>query len=355
MKEVSNDLGRTVFAVLFMGALIATTLWILRPFIAPLLWAVMIAVATWPLLLRMQGWLFGRRWLAVAAMSITLLLVLVLPVTLAVGVLVTNAATLVSWAGAISTVQVPPPPTWLSDWPLVGEHAHGMWQQFSLLSNKELLERAAPYAESLLAWLLPQIGNIGFVLVQFLLTVVITAIVYHRGELIAGFVLRFARRLAGAQAESAVRLAAQAIRGVALGVVGTALIQSALAGVGLAVAKVPFTGLLTAVAFVMTVAQLGVIFVMVPAVIWMYATGSMVGATGLLIWTIIVSTTDNFIRPLLIQRGADLSLLLIFAGVIGGLLTLGVIGIFVGPVVLAVSWTLLKAWVDSSSVIGKTT
>jgi len=349
-QDYRSDLGRNVLAVLFIAGLIGACAWILRPFIGAMLWAVMIVVASWPLFLRLQRLLFGRRSLAVAGMTVLLLLLLVLPVTMVVGTIVTHVDTLQVWAGELSGFRVPPPPDWLLRIPLAGEPLTDIWHQLGQLSNRELLDRATPYAQQLLGWLLPQLGTVGFVLFQFLFTVIIAAILYARAEPGAAFARRFAVRLAGAHGEGAVVLAAQAIRGVAIGVVGTALIQAALAGIGLAIAGVPFAALLTAVAFVLTVAQLGVVFVLVPAVIWVYSTGATGTAIFLLVWTLIVGTADNVIRPLLIKRGAELSLALIFAGVVGGLLTLGVIGIFVGPVVLAVSWTLLSAWVNADAV-----
>jgi predicted PurR-regulated permease PerM len=352
MTERENDLARTVLGVLLLAGLIAGALWILRPFLGALLWAVMIVVATWPLLLWLERRLFGRRALAVTVMTLALLLVLVLPVTLAISMVVTNADMLVGWTKVLADFSLPPPPGWLSRVPLLGEQAAAAWQQLSQLSESELLDRAAPYATDFATWLLPRIGSLGFVVVQFLLTVIVAAIVYANGEPVARFFLRFARRIAGERGEVAARLAAQAIRGVALGVVGTALIQAALAGIGLAIAGVPFAGLLTAVAFMLTVAQLGVLFVLGPAVVWLFATGPQGMAVFLLVWTVVVSLVDNFIRPLLIKKGADLSLVLIFAGVIGGLLTFGIIGIFVGPVLLAVSWTLLRAWVDAGEPAG---
>lgn len=155
---------------------------------------------------------------------------------------------------------------------------------------------------------------------------------------------RFGRRLAGARGERAVHLAGQAIRGVALGIVLVALGQAVLAGIGLAVAGVPFAVLLTALMFLFGVVQVGVVPVLVLAVAWLYWQGSSGWATALLVWTIFVGTIDNVIRPLLIQKGAQLPLLLVVAGVIGGLISFGLVGIFVGPVVLGVSYMLFEAW-----------
>jgi len=141
-------------------------------------------------------------------------------------------------------------------------------------------------------------------------------------------------------------LAGQAVRGVALGVVVTALAQSVLGGVGLAVAGIPFAAVLTAVMFMLAIAQIGPLLVLIPSVVWLYWSNSTGWGTFLLVWTLVVGTMDNFLRPILIKKGADLPLLLIFAGVVGGLIAFGLIGIFVGPVVLAVAHKLLSAWVD---------
>jgi predicted PurR-regulated permease PerM len=145
-----------------------------------------------------------------------------------------------------------------------------------------------------------------------------------------------------------VLLAGQAIRSVALGVVVTAVAQSVLGGIGLAVVGVPFATVLTALMFVLCLAQVGPGLVLVPAVVWMYYAGDALWATVLLAFTLVAATMDNFLRPLLIRQGADLPLLLILAGVIGGLIAIGLLGIFIGPTVLAIAYTLLNAWMADS-------
>jgi predicted PurR-regulated permease PerM len=183
------------------------------------------------------------------------------------------------------------------------------------------------------------------VLVQFVLIVILSAVLYAGGESWAAWVRRFGRRLADEQGERMVVLAGQAIRGVALGVVVTALVQSVLGGIGLAIAGVPFAGVLTAIMFALCIAQLGPILVLLGATAWAYFSLGAGWGTFLLVWSLVVGLLDNFLRPVLIRRGADLPLLLIFAGVIGGLVAFGIVGIFVGPVVLAVAYTLLDNWV----------
>ena len=224
-------------------------------------------------------------------------------------------------------------------------------------ARKVFRPELAPYAGKLVTWFVDQAGSVGMMLVQFLLTVIICAILYSGGEPAADAVRRFTRRLAGQQGDDVTVLAAKAIRGVALGVVGTALIQSLLGGIGLAVSGVPAAAVLTAIMFILCIAQLGPVLVLVPAVIWLYWSGQNLWGTVLLAFTVVAATLDNVLRPILIKKGADLPLLLIFAGVIGGLVAFGIIGLFIGPVVLAVTYTLLgclgRSWRIHSSRGGR--
>ena len=195
------------------------------------------------------------------------------------------------------------------------------------------------------AWLAQHAGGFAVLLVQFVLIVILSAVLYAGGESWAAWVRGFARRLADEQGDRMVVLAGQAIRGVALGVVVTALVQSILGGIGLAIVGVPFAGVLTAIMFALCIAQLGPIIVLLGATAWAYSSLGAGWGTFMLVWALVVGLMDNFLRPMLIKRGADLPLLLIFAGVIGGLVAFGIVGIFVGPVVLAVAYTLLDNWV----------
>ena len=345
MSTPQRDLTRTTLGVLFIGVLIVATLWVLRPFMAPTIWATMIVVATWPMLRWFQARLWGRRSLAVLVMSLLILMLLVVPLMLAIGTIVRHADDIVAQAAMISGFKVPAPPPWVANLPMVGDRVAQLWEQAAATGSVGLLSKLAPYGDDIAKWFVSQAGSVGMVFVQFLLTVVLAALMYSDGERAALAVRRFGRRLAGVHGDNAVILAGQAIRGVALGVGITALVQSGLGGIGLAIAGVPFASLLTAVMLLLCIAQLGPSLVLFPAVAWLYWSGETGWGTFLLLWSLVVGTMDNFLRPVLIKRGADLPLLLIFAGVIGGLLAFGLIGIFVGPVVLAVAYTLVGEWI----------
>ncbi len=348
MYEPRPDLARAALGVLFLVALVGLSLWVLLPFLGAVAWATMVVVATWPALLAVQRKLWNSRSLAAALMTVALLVVLIVPLAAAITTIVAHAREFAGWAKAIAAFRLSSPPAWLARLPLVGEIAERVWQEFAVTGVGELAAKAGPYAAAITRWFIAQVGNLGKLSLQLLLTVVFAAVLYARGEDAADGVRRFARRLAGENGVNAVLLAAQAIRGVALGVVVTALAQALLGGIGLLIAGVPFAAVLTALMFVLAVAQIGAAPVLVVPVIWLYWSGATGWGTFLLAWTVAVGGLDNVLRPMLIRKGAKLPLLLVFSGVVGGLIAFGLIGIFIGPIVLAVGYTLLKAWIEQA-------
>jgi len=345
-----QDLGRITLTVLFIGGLLVTSAWIMLPFLPAILWATTLVLATWPLLLRIQRYVGNRRSVAVLVMTSTVLLILIVPLWVAVSTVVANIDVIGDMMRAALTVRLPPPPEWVSAIPLAGARLAQGWTKLSNSGVEELAARLAPYAGAMTQWIASAAGSLGGMFLQLLLTTAIAAVMYAKGEQAAEAVLLFGRRLAGRRGETAVMLAGQAIRSVALGVVVTALAQSLIGGIGLRIAGLPFAALLTALMFVLCLIQLGPGLVLVPAVIWMYYSGDTVWATVLLAFTVVAGTVDQFIRPILIRRGADLPLLLILAGVIGGLIAFGILGIFIGPTVLAVAYTLVNAWMEEARV-----
>jgi predicted PurR-regulated permease PerM len=345
MTDVQRGLAHTVISVLFIGIIIFATFWVMQPFLAALVWATMIVVTTWPLLLGLQRLLWNKRPLAVTVLTLTLMLVLIVPLSAAVVTIAQRSDQIAGWIGTLTTLQLPPAPEWLERIPLVGHKAIAGWNQLAALGAGGLATYLAPYSKTITAWFLAKAGTVGTLLGQFLLTVIIAAILYSNGEAAANGMIRFGRRLAADRGEHIIRLAGQSIRAVALGVGVTAIVQTVFSGIGLAIAGVPFASLLTAIILMLCIAQLGPILVLLPSVAWLFYSDQPGWGTFLLVWSLVAGTMDNFLRPVLIKRGADLPLLLIFAGVIGGLLSIGLIGLFIGPVILAVSYTLLGEWI----------
>ncbi len=351
MKEKTQrslDVTHTTLAVLFIGVLIAASFWILRPFLMSIIWAALIVIATWPVLESLEARIVKKRGFAVAIMTLVILLIVLIPLTLAIRTIVVNAEDIAARIRSLVSINIPPPPQALEHVPLEGEKLAARWREFAALSPEERTARVTPYVRTGIQWFVAKAGGFGLTMLNFLLTTIIAAIMYAKGEVVRSGVLSFARRLAGPQGEEVALLAAKAVRGVALGVVLTALIQTALGGIGLFITGVPTAALLTAVMFMLCLAQIGPALVLVPAIIWLYWQGDALWGTILVVFTVLALTIDNVVRPVLIKKGADLPLLLIFAGVIGGLIAFGVIGLFVGPVMLAVTYTLLKVWVTGS-------
>lgn len=347
-EALQKDLVRNILVISLIGALLAACFWIMRPFLPALIWSSMIVIATWPLLLLVESKLRGRR-PAVMVMMGLLILVFVIPFTLAVGTIVENAPNITALGKQLATFQVPNPPEWVAGIPLIGETSAEYWQKAADSGPGEFTRRLAPYIRDLAGWLVAQAGSFGMMLVHFVLTLILTTILYMNGEEAASMVRRLAHRIAEDRGENSALLAARAVRAVAQGVVITALAQSILAGIGLAVVGIPYASLLTALIFMLTIAQIGAGPVLIPAIIWLFWKGSTGWAIAMLVWSVIVMSMDGFLRPILIRRNANLPLLLIFAGVIGGLIAFGVIGLFIGPVLLAVCYTLMKAWVDEGA------
>ena len=343
MADGSHDLTRTTLAVLFIVGLLAASFLVLQPFLAATVWAATLVVATWPLLRWLEAALGGRRGWAVALMTLILLVLVILPLSIAIGAVVRHADVIASLPDAVSNFHMPPPPAWLSDIPLIGGPAAQEWQRLSASSSGEIASLLGPYAKSIAQWLIGAIGGFGGVVVHLFLTIGISAVLYAKGEAAADWCRRFGRRLAGQRGEEAAILAGQAIRSVALGVVVTALAQSLVTGVALTLSGVPQTGLLTAIVLLLCIAQLGPALVVIPAAIWLFSTGATVPGIILVVFGVPALLMDNILRPILIRRGADLPLLLILVGVIGGLVAYGLLGLFVGPVILGIAYTLLAA------------
>jgi len=346
MPQSQTDITRTTLAVLFIGGLIAASFWVMGPFLPAIVWAITLVIATWPLMTWVQRHVGHRRGSAVLIMCLLLLLVLIVPFWLAVTTVVANMDEIADLVRTILSLRVPPPPGWLADVPIVGTPLVQAWARLTSAGARELAPLLTPYAGEVTRWFASAAGSLGSVILQLLLIVAIAAVLYANGEKAAALALRFGRRLSGDRGEMVIRLAGQAIRAVALGVVVTAIAQSVLGGIGLAVAGVPFAPLLSALMFLLCLAQVGPALVLIPAVVWMYFVGDTVWATVLLAFTVPAMTLDNVLRPVLIRKGADLPLLLILAGVIGGLIATGLLGIFLGPTVLAVTYTLLFAWIS---------
>jgi predicted PurR-regulated permease PerM len=344
-SRTTVDLARILLLVVILSALMVGSLYVLRPFLPGLIWATTIVVATWPVMRAVQRRCGGRRWAATSIMLLILLFVIVLPLYQVISTLALHSGAIMAAVKSLPDYTLLAPPRWISSIPVAGPRVAEEWQTLSDAGAGGLLARLEPYLTMAARWLLSHAAIVGVFVMHMLITIIISGILYSQGDAAADFVKRFSNRLAGERGVAAVRLAGAAVRAVALGIVVTAVVQSALGGLGLWIAGVPAAGILTALMVMLCLAQLGPFLPMLGGVIWLFQNDMKVAAIVLLVWALVVATLDNLLRPILIKRGVNLSLLLILSGVLGGLVAFGIVGLFIGPVILAVTSTLLKAWI----------
>ncbi|WP_322042029.1 AI-2E family transporter YdiK [Paraburkholderia sp. J67] len=342
------DIARALFIIAILCALTVGSLYVMRPFLPGLIWATMIVVATWPAMLAVERRCGKRRGIATLVMLLILLVVIVMPLYEAISTLAEHGGEIMDLIRQLPSYTLPPPPMWIHDVPMVGSRISGEWQTLSDAGPGGMLARLEPYVSIAAHWLIGHAASVGVFVIHMVVTIIITGILYMQGEKAAAYVVRFAERVGPSYGAEAVRLAGAAIRAVALGIVVTAVLQSALGGIGLAVAGVPGAGVLTALMLMLCLAQIGPGLPLFGGAIWLFMHDSHVAAILLAVWSVMVVMLDNFVRPVLIRRGVNLSMLLILSGVLGGMFAFGIVGLFIGPVILAVSSTLLTAWINKA-------
>ncbi len=338
-------------SLVLLATLIFACLQIAAPFLAAVLWGIALSVATWPLYARLSRSLGDRGRFAAVVMVLLLVLVFVVPLAMVVSSLADGVAAVSALARDLTAVGVPPPPEWLRNVPVAGTGLYEGWEEVAS-DLPRVSQQLRPYIGPVATWLLARGAALGLAVFELLLAVVVAGILFVRGEEGADLLRRIAGRLGGAESTALVDLAGRTIRSVANGIVGTAVVQALLALLGFWAAAVPGANLLALAVFMASVLQLPVIVVTVPVGVW-----ALYRATGwglfLLLWgVLVVGTVDNFLRPYLISHGSRLPLMLIFVGVMGGLLAYGFLGLFLGPVILAAGWTLLEAWLREPRAAG---
>jgi predicted PurR-regulated permease PerM len=344
--------GRAVDAAIKIGLVALLAVWcleIVRPFMLPLIWGAIIAIASYPGFVRLERWLGGRRRLAAVLWTIAGLIVVLGPVGMLAGVLVDNVQTLAAHLKA-DGLHVPAPPDAIATWPFVGEPAHRFWSLASTNLGAALAE-IRTQVRALSVFLLAAIANAGLGMLQFVIAVIIAGVLLPQAAGGARAADAVATRLAGERGPGLVTIAEATIRNVARGVLGTAMIQALLAGIGLVVAGVPAAGLLAFVCLVLCTVQIGPGLVLVPAMIYLFTNAETTTAILFTAWSIPVMVLDNVLKPFLMRGSADVPTVIILVGVIGGLLAYGLIGVFLGPVIIALGYELLRAWVKGEQAV----
>lgn len=323
---------------------------ILRPFLGAILFAGVLCYSTWPVHVWLRARLGGRSWLSALLLVLAIVLALAVPVALAAqGLIVYSPAAVEAVRGFLDQRETLTLPAFVRELPLVGSWLDDYWQVL-MQSQAELVALAKQLAEPMKALLVAIGGAIGQGLVQVLIATFVAFFFYRDGERVQALLMGGMVRLAGHEHGGALAATAQAaVKGVVYGLLGTALVQAIVAAIGFVIAGVPGAAVLGALTFVLSLIPMGPVLAWGGAAAWLYAKGHAGWAIFMVVYGLaIISSVDNFVKPILMSRAGNLSMLLVVLGVFGGALAFGFIGLFVGPALLAVAWNLTKAWLDTA-------
>ena len=331
-----------------IGVLILLCYHIVAPFLGPIVWGMIIAVAAYPTYLKIENRLNGRRGLAATIMTLLMLLIMIVPAFFLAETFISGLTGLATQLKE-GTLAVPPPPPTVESWPVIGKPLFGLWAGAAQNLDKTLLQYASEIKAAGM-WLLSAAGQMGVAVFLFFISVIIAGVMlaYHEGG--KRFLHSLAHRLAGDKGDDLVRVAGSTVRSVFRGILGVSFIQAMLAGLGLLVAGIPGAGLWAFLCLILCVVQIGTLPVLLPAAIYMWVTADTLPAVLFTIWALIVGVSDNVLKPLLLGRGAEAPMLIVLIGSIGGFIAIGVVGLFVGAVVLTLGHALFKAWLASAEV-----
>jgi predicted PurR-regulated permease PerM len=346
-----NTLNRTIEVALNVGLLILLIggcLLILRPFLPLILWGIIIAIAVYPGYRRLQRQLGGRCGLSAVICTSLLLAIFIVPVILLTGPLIEGVQNLAARLTQGTSI-IPPPPARVETWPLIGAPLKETWD----LASKNVagaLKTFAPQIKAIIPELLAVSANLGLAVLELLVSILVAGFLLANAASGARVAHSLAIRFFGERAQEFEDLAGATIRSVTTGIIGVALIQSVFAALGFIVGRLPGAGVWALIFLFGAVLQVGAL-VLVPAVIYMFAIASTTKALVFLGWCVIVGLMDNVLKPLLLGRGVAVPMAVVFLGAIGGLLTFGTVGLFVGAVVLSIGYKLSLAWLDGTSQI----
>jgi predicted PurR-regulated permease PerM len=349
MEENAQDQRRWIEPILTLVALGIVAIGcfiIVRPFISALLWAIVITYSTSAIYNRLLGWLNGRRSLAAMLMTLGVGALIVLPLVLVSLSLTDGVGRLAGEARGVMDRGIGPAPAWVGDLPLMGPHLRDYWATLAA-GETNLAETITPYASVAGGWVLGALASVGSGILELLFSLLIAFFLYRDGVAAAASLDAAAARVGGQQAAHALEVAGGTIRGVVYGIVGTNLAQGVLSAAGFWAAGVPGAFLLGFLCFFLTMIPFGPTIIWLPASLFVYYQGSTGAAIALAIWCFLIFyLLENILRPYLISRGSSLPILLILLGMLGGLAAFGLLGIFVGPTILAIGHALINDWME---------
>jgi predicted PurR-regulated permease PerM len=345
-RSFDRRVMRVAVRLSLLALLVFWCLRILGPFINPILGGVVIAIASQTPYTRLTRTLGGRPKLAAALLVAIALLVLIAP-TITLGASLVDSTAELSGDFIHDEIRVPPPPEAVAEWPLIGARLHALWLGASQ-NLESALVKLAPYFKDVGVWLMSTVGNLGLGLMMFVVAIFIAGALLPHGERASQLARSVAFMIAGKRGPEMAELAASSVRSVTRGVLGVAVIQSLLAGLGMLVVGVPAAGLWTLLILILAVMQLPAMLVLIPVILYVFSASSTVTAVLFTIWAVLVGLSDNVLKPLLMGHGSPVPMLVLFMGSLGGFMAGGILGLFVGAVILSLGYTVFMAWVDDA-------
>ncbi|TGN90243.1 AI-2E family transporter [Bradyrhizobium yuanmingense] len=331
-----------------LGLLIFWTLLIIRPFGPILAWSGVLAVALHPLFASLTGRLGGRPHAASVVLTVITLGVIIGP---AAWLGLSAVEGLKDLAGQVGSgdLALQAAPERIRHWPLIGPQLYELWNQ-AYTNIRAVLRDAMPYIKPIAGFMLSFAGDTSVGMLQFILSVLVAGYLHPHGEQLVAALRAFLTRIVPDQSEHFLELAGATIRAVSQGVIGVAILQALLAGIGFKLAAISSAGLLALFVLLLSIVQIGATIVLIPVVIWIWMDKDVTIAIMLTAYLVVVGLLDNVLKPLVMGRGLSTPTAVILAGVIGGTLAHGIIGLFIGPIILSVAWELTAAWLRIDGV-----
>lgn len=333
------------FSLILMLAIICFQ--IISPFVVPLVWGLIIAIALKPLHIAVGGWFGGNSKIAATIIALLLVSALLIP-SVSVGISTVSGIQEQFTEVTAGNYTLPDLPAAVAGWPLVGESINGVWIK-AQANLPATISEYEPQIKTLMSKAGGTAGSLVGGVLQFTFSIIIAAIFWVNGPLLASGAAKLATRLFGADGPEYLLISRQTIQSVAKGVIGVALIQALAAGAGLAFAGVPAAAVWASLVLILAVAQLPPILILGPIAAWLYGQDSSTTATLFLVWSIVVSGSDAVLKPMFLGRGVKVPMVIILIGAIGGMMAVGILGLFVGAVVLGIAYEITVRWVTGHS------
>jgi len=337
-----------VIKIAILGILVIWTFQLIKPFLIPVIWGIILAVAVEPFIAKLAKMLGGRKSLASGFFVLVIIAALIIP---SVMLTISSVETIQGMTESMESrsLAIPPPPETVADWPVIGDSVYKSWKLAS--TNLEgALKQFAPQIKSAAGALLGSVGGGLLGIFMVIISTVIAGVFLAKSEESSTIAESIITRVAGKKGMELTSLITATIRGVMQGVVGVAVIQSVLAAIGMVLVGVPAAGLWAVLTLVLAVSQLPPILVLGPVAVYVFSITGTTTAVIFLVWVIFVTASDSFLKPMLMGRGVDIPMLVILLGALGGMMLSGIMGLFTGAVVLAVMYTLFMSWIAENEI-----